>query len=46
MLLLIILNFLAAILNFLIWAKTGSDLNLLFFGVLLGVTVMLVVMNE
>ena len=46
MLLLIILNFLAAILNFFIWAKTGSDLNLLSFGFSLGVTVMLVVINE
>jgi hypothetical protein len=39
---LIVLNFLAFLLNFIIWIKMGTDLNLLCSGVSLGVMILLI----
>lgn len=43
---LIVLNFLAFLLNFIIWIKMGTDLNLLCSGVSLGVMVFLISVED
>lgn len=43
---LIVLNFLAFLLNFIIWIKMGTDLNLLCSGVSLGVMILLISIED
>lgn len=43
---LIVLNFLAFLLNFFIWIEMGTDLNLIFSGVSLGVMILLISIED
>lgn len=43
---LIIMNFLAFLLNFIIWVKMGTDSNLIFSGVSLGVMILLISIED
>lgn len=43
---LIVMNFLAFLLNFIIWVKMGTDLNLLCSGVSLGVMILLISIED
>ena len=43
---LIVLNFLAFLLNFITWVKMGTDLNLIFSGVSLGVMILLISIED